>query len=87
MSEGHTCNQGDRFDSIEEKLDQITELLVAVAKNDTSILQLQSDKKDHEERIRKLERTMSSYSLILKWIERIAWIALLGGLGLAKYIS
>lgn len=78
----HTCTAEDRFDRIEswlaklaEQMERVTELLFETRTN-RKVLE------DHETRLRALEKNDSRNALIVKWVERIIWMAIVSGLAL-----
>lgn len=73
----HPCNQGPRFDSLEHSLEGIHETLKALTKliidqaaSDTKLSALTETVKDHEARIRVVEKHQAKNL----WLERVVWI-------------
>ena len=79
MVDLHQCNEGRRFDCLEQNLEAIqktlatlTDLLVAKATTDFRVQALEVSSKDSEQRMRFIESKVSKND----WIERVGWVIL-----------
>lgn len=83
MSDLHKCNEGRRFDRLEQSLEAIqktlatlTDLLISKATTDVRVQNLETNVNkimtDYEPRIRASENKL----LKNEWVERLAWVFL-----------
>ena len=85
MSE-HQCEQEGRLGRMEQSLDamqkvleKLSELFINKAACDIRIHQIEKLLIDFETRMRALERSSSTNSGSIKWIERVAWLVITAG--------
>lgn len=82
MNEAHVCTESNRMDRIETSLEkissavsQITDLFVSQATYDIRLTALSENDKDKEKRLRRIEEAIAKNV----WLERLAWVVLVGG--------
>lgn len=80
----HACNQGERFDRLEGKLDTLIELQVTNARIEEQVASVFRIVNDHEERLRIVEKSSDQNTWLSARSERLFWIivaAAVGGIG------
>ena len=77
-----------RLDRIEEKLDKLTDAMVAMARAEEKIVALQDDHDNMRERMNKLsvklddiQRTVDENSRTIKFIHKLFWVAVVAAAG------
>ena len=87
----HACTQGTRFDNVErslgqanDKLDQITEILVANARTDERLKTLEAFKEGADPRIKSTEDFIARNAWVIRLGERLVWGAVLAALAVYK---
>ncbi len=87
MIDEHLAQDASRFARIESKLDKITDTLIALARAEEKLLNLERHRNEmldsldnHEERLDVHEARLNSGAVTLGAIQKIFWILLAGGI-------
>lgn len=80
----HSCNQGERFDAIDSKLDQIISIQIENARTEERLKQLEAFKDGAEPRIKSVEDFIARNAWLIRLGERAVWAAILVVLALFK---
>lgn len=82
----HLNQESNRLDRIEEKLDKLTDTVVALARAEEKLVNLEKSRQEiadtldiHEERLDKLDDRVSSTELATNVLSKIFWIAVAAG--------
>ena len=76
-----------RLDNLEKKMDDVVLAVSILARIEEGMINQQNDLSDHEERLRRLEKTTNESSVYKTWIERAVFVIIalaLGGMNLFK---
>lgn len=86
----HLVADNGRLDRIEEKLDRLTETVVALARAEEKLINLERSRQeiadvldDHEERLTLVEKESTSTTLTVDIITKLAWILTAAGASIA----
>ena len=87
----HLSHENHRLDRIEEKLDRLTDTVVALARAEEKLINLEKSRQeindvldDHEERIAVTEKRVGSIEITTNVISKLFWI---GMASLAAYTA
>lgn len=84
MAADHVCNQGGRFDAIDQKLDQITQILVDNARTEERLKHLEAFKDRADPRIKSVEDYIARNAWVIRMGERLVWVAVLAVIAMYK---
>lgn len=90
----HLAQDAARFDRIEQKLDRITDTLIALARAEEKLVNLEMHRAtvldlldNHEERLDNHETRLNAGAVTLGAIQKIFWIVLAGGIPAAAGLA
>jgi hypothetical protein len=76
-----------RLDNLEKKMDDVVLAVSILPRIEERMINQKNDLSDHEERLRRLEKTTNESSVYKTWIERAVFVIIalaLGGMNLFK---
>jgi len=83
----HVCTSEARIDNIERvmekmatNMERMTEIYIKQATLETRIANIAKNSEDHEKRLRVVTQSVDSKEMLHKWVERIVWVVILGGI-------
>ena len=70
-----------RLDNLEKKMDDVVLAVSILPRIEERMINQKNDLSDHEERLRRLEKTTNESSVYKTWIERAVFVIIALGLG------
>ena len=84
MTSEHSCTQSARFDIVDQKLDQITQILVDNARTEERLKHLEAFKEGADPRIKYVEDYIARNAWVIRMGERLVWLAILAVIAMYK---